>query len=70
MQSAIPLAPSHLLQNIGTSIAIRLPLFLSIPARLPERYCFYTALRSCTLRISAEIPTVRRFPFGPVQAIQ
>src|SRR5215475_5650696 len=70
MQSAIPLAFSHLLQNIGTSIAIRLPLFLSIPVRLPERYCFCIALRRCTLRFSEEIPTVLRFLFFSVPVIQ
>ena len=70
MQPAIPLPPSHFLQNIGTSITIRLSLFLSVPARLPERYCFCTALRRCTLRISAEIPNVHRFLFGSVQVIQ
>jgi len=32
MQPAIQLAPSHLLQHIGTSIIISLPLFLSVPS--------------------------------------
>jgi hypothetical protein len=31
MQPAIQLAPTHLLQNVGSSITIILPLFLSIP---------------------------------------
>jgi len=70
MQPAIPLAPSHLLRKIGTSIAICLPLFLSIPARLSERYCFCIALRRCTLRNSADIRTVHRSLFGSFPVIQ
>jgi len=68
MQPAIPLAPSHLLRNVVTSITVRLLWFLSIPARL--RYCYCIALRRCALRFSAEMQIVHRFLFGSVPIIQ
>jgi len=52
MQPASPLAPSQLLRNVGTSVAIRLSLFLR--AALFQHYtgCYYMTWRTSDLLLS------------------